>query len=163
MKSPAANLGFIIILSVFALGCSNSQSINRWEEMTLSENAIIYTNDGKQILVEHTEIKQDSVHATEFPSGVVFHLDASQINRITLKKSNALKYSILSAAGTVGWVVLTQDNWNDDSNSGYTFFWSGVMGGVAGGAGYLVGSMQTDEHTIRFMSNEVQGESQTHP
>mgnify|MGYP006883089775 CR=1 FL=1 len=163
MNRITLNFCFGTIIVVFALGCSNSYSVNQYEELTLPENAFIYLRDGKILSVSNAEIKQDSVHATEFYSGEVVHLDASAIHQITLKRSNAKKYSLMGAAGAMGWVVLTQGSWNNDNNPGYTFYWSAIFGGIGAGAGFLVGSMQTDEHIIRFKSNEEQNTGQANP
>lgn len=145
----------ILLVMILFIGCSHSYTVNKYEEMNLRDNAIIETKAGLKILVANTVIKQDSVHATENPSGQGVHLHASEINRIVQKRNDALKYGLLGAAGVAGWVVLTAGEWNDEDNSGYTIFWSGVLGVPAGGLGYLLGSTHRYEYYLLFETNET--------
>ena len=131
--------------------------------MSLRNKAIIETKGGMKILVANTVIKQDSVHATEFPSGQGVHLHASDIKMIVQKRNDGLKLGLLGAAGVAGWVMLTASDWNDDDNSGYTIFWSGVLGVPAGGLGFLIGSMHRYEYHILFETNESTARVRANP
>ncbi len=153
----------ILMVMVLFVGCSNSYTIRRYDELTLRNKAIIETQAGGHILVSNPIIKRDSVYATEFPSGQNVILHASDIIRIVQKKNDALKLGAIGAAGVVAWVVLTADEWNDDDNSGYTFFWSAILGVPAAGTGYLVGSFHQYEYSFLFESNEKAVELQAAP
>lgn len=153
----------ILMAMILVIGCSNSYTIRRYDGLTLRNKAIIETKAGGQILVSKAIVKQDSVFATEFPSGQNVILPASDIIRIVQKKNDALKLAAIGAAGVVAWVVMTADEWNDDDNSGYTYFWSAILAVPAGGTGYLVGSFHQYEYSILFESNEKTAELQAIP
>lgn len=142
------------MVMILFIGCSNSYTIKGYEELTLRNNSIIETQAGGRILISNAIIKQDSVYATEFSSGHNVILHASDIIRIVQKKNDGLKFGAIGAAGVMAWVVLTAGEWNDDDNSGYTFFWSAILAVPAGGTGYLIGSMHEYEYSFLFQSNE---------
>ena len=136
------------------LGCTNSYTIMNYEEVSIPKKAIIETMTSGRILAENIIVRQDSVFATEFPGGQKIRLHASDIIRILQKRNDAMKFGAMGAVGTVAWVVFTAPTWNDDNNSGYTFFWSAILAAPAGVAGALVGSLHSYEYSYLFESNE---------
>ena len=153
----------VITVAVLFIGCSNSYTIRKYDTLNIRGNAIIETKAGPRILVSETLITQDSLKALEFPSGLIIRLHANDINRIVQNTDKKLQYGIMGALGVATWVLLTADIWNDDDNSGYTFFWSAILAAPAGGTGYLIGSLSQKEYTYHFESNELVGPEHSLP
>lgn len=145
----------IVLVTILFMGCSNSYTIGKYEELTIKGKAIIETNLGSRILVSKTIIKQDSVQATKYDSDLSIHLHARDIKRIVQKRNNALQYGIIGGLGRAAWVVLTADEWNHDDNTGYTVYWSAMLGAPVGGLGFLLGRILQDEYSFLFESNKM--------
>ena len=144
---------FILLAILWIAGCSNSHTLNTYEDRSLKENATIVLKTMEQIQVTNTIIQKDSVHAIRIPDREDLHFQASEINRIVVSRHHGIHYGLAGAASAALWVVLTQDEWNDDNNSGYTFYWSAIYGGIGGYLGYKMGAFHPRECTYYFTSN----------
>jgi len=147
-------LSVLLVLS-WITGCSNSHTIKTYEEISLKENATIILKTFEQVQVTNTIILRDSVHAIRFPSREEFHSQASEINRIIVSRDHRLAYGLAGAASGAIWVILTQDEWNDDNNTGYVYYWSAVYGSIGGYLGYKLGTFHPLEYTYYFSSNDT--------
>jgi uncharacterized protein YcfL len=75
---------FILLAILWIAGCSNSHTLNTYEDRSLKENATIVLKTMEQIQVTNTIIQKDSVHAIRIPDREDLHFQASEINRIVV-------------------------------------------------------------------------------
>ena len=78
----------------------------------------------------------------------------SDISSVRIVKINALKYTLIGGVGCATWSAMRAGQWNDDDNSGYTFYWSAIMDGLGGRIGYGVGAIQSGEYTYIIQTEQ---------
>lgn len=136
----------VVLFSIILIGCSHTKIVKPDQKFTYEGKSTIITIDGETIETNGVEIRNDKVLLRELAIDTIRYLHRSDINSVRILKNNTLKYALIGGAGGVAWTVLTADQWNDDDNSGYTFYWSAIMGGIGGGIGILVGNLQSGEY-----------------
>ena len=143
----------VIITALNLYGGSYTKVVKERHEFTLNGPAKIVTFTGATLIANRVEIVKDSIHATLLSDSKTMSFARSEIDRIEKSMNNGIRNAVMGGVAGALFSIITASGWNDDDNNGYTFYWSAVLGGLGGGIGYMLGSLQSGEYAFIFEGN----------
>ena len=152
----------IAITALNLFGGSYTKVVKARHEFTMNGPAKVVTFTGAILLVNRVEIVKDSIHATLQSDSKTMSYARSEIDRIEKSMNNGLRNAIIGGITGAVWSILAASGSND-YNSGYMFYWSAILGGLGGGLGYMLGSIQSGDYTFLFEGNSNSYNHKTFP
>ena len=144
----------ILITSLSIFGGSNTKIVKTRHEFTLNGSSRVVTFNDEIFLASSVDIVKDSVYVTLRSNGETLFFKRSEIERIEKFMNNGIRNAIIGGVAGAVWSLITASQWNDDDNSGYTIYWSAIIGGLGGGIGYVIGTFQSGEFNFIFEGNK---------
>ena len=153
----------IVITALNLYGGSYTKVVKARHEFTLNGPVKIVTFTGEILLASRVEIVKDSIHVALLSDSKTMSFARSEIDRIEKSMNNGIRNAVIGGVAGVVFSIITASGWNDEGNSGYTFYWSAILGGLGGGIGYMIGSLQSGDYTFIFEGNRNSYNHKTSP